>query len=1116
MPLQRPASCDFLLLLLLGVICLSPKLAIAASPSISTSSSANLTLSALLSLKASITSDPIGFLSSWDASAHFCSWQGILCYNSSQQVKGLLLQSKQLVGTLTPQLADLQGLSYLNVSNNSLHGPIPARVGELAANLTHFDLSANNFSGSIPSSLARCTLLKYLDLNKNSLTGKFPAYITNFTQLGYLDLSSNAITGELPSDIGLLYNLQFLQVYNTLITGSIPPSLMNCSSLVWIDLQNPSLSGPLPSDWTKLASTLQELKLYESNFSGVIPPSLGNCTLLTVLSLQSNAFIGDIPDSFSQLSRLQDLRIFYNYLSGPIPSSIVNCTSLVYLQLSFNNLSGAIPTDIGRLTRAHWITLSGNPLLKGRIPDSIQHCTELQVLSLYETSLGGALPSSLFNLTNLQKLTLQECAFSGPLSGLVGQLTSLVDSLDLSYNAFEGPIPAELGELKNLQGLSLQGNKFSGSIPRQLSGLIAVSEMNLSFNPISGSIPSSFGQLSFLNKLSIRNTHLSGPVPDIFADLNRLEELDLAHNMFTGSIPTSLATLYTLSVSLDLSFNNLTGAIPSSFGGMLKLQSMNLSGNSLSGEIPPSFGACEGMQTLDLSRNRLKGEIPDALGGMLSLEHLDLSHNELSGTLPSSLGLLGGLISLDVSYNALEGTIPTQGVYGNLSEFSFVGNPALCGHPSSTSCGTSHSDHAKTRVAIIVSACVASSAILMALLCACLWLWCFTSNQKDKDTSEEVAHEDLEEGEFFDIEMPRFKAWTARELRAATDDFDAANVLGSGAVSVCYKGVMEDVKGAKKRVVAVKRLNVGDSHGVEARRSFVNELKTICKVRHRNLVKVTGYCVEGGEVALVMEYMEEGDLDGHLYGGKGSLSWDKRLNVALDMAEGLVYLHHEYVQPIIHCDLKPKNILLGIDGVAKISDFGIAKLLDLNDAADMSISKFRGTFGYAAPEYATGARISTKADVYSYGVLLLELVSGRRPTNAELQEEGMSLHTWARMLHESGRTSEAVNKTLLAEGESDNENIAQEAQELLGLGVKCSREVVKERPSMQEAREVVARLQKQRLLRQKGTDPTRSYPSLDALLQAPDHPHLETSKLLLDPSIQVDSSDLHSSTTTSI
>ncbi|KAI5060397.1 hypothetical protein GOP47_0024817 [Adiantum capillus-veneris] len=1089
----------------------------AASASPTNSSSANLTVTALLSFKAAISSDPTDFLSSWSTSIPFCSWQGIRCSNSSQQVEGLLLDSKQLVGKLAPQVADLQGLSYLNVSNNSLDGLIPTRVGELAATLTHFDLSVNNFSGSIPSSLARCTLLKYIDLNSNSLTGKFPAYITNFTQLGYFDLSSNDITGELPSDIGLLSNLQFFQVYETFITGSIPASLMNCSNLVWLDLANPFLSGPLPSDWTKLASTLQQLKLMDSNLSGVIPPSLGNCTFLTALSLQNNSFVGDIPDSFGQLSRLQDIRLFYNYLSGPIPSSITNCTLLVYLQLSYNNLSGVIPSDIGRLTRAEWITLSGNPFLEGRIPDSIGGCTQLLVLSLFESSLGGSLPSSLFNLTNLQRLTLRECKFSGRLSGLVGQLTSLADSLDLGYNAFEGPIPAELGELKQLQGLYLQGNNFAVSIPHQLSGLIGISEMDLSFNPISGSIPPSFAELSSLNQLTIRNTRLSGPIPDIFANLSRLEELDLAQNMFTGLIPASLATLYTLSVSLDLSSNNLTGAVPSSVGGMLKLQSMNLSDNSLSGKIPPSFGDCQGMQTLDLSNNKLEGEIPDALGQMMSLRYLNLSHNELSGALPSSLGLLDGLLSLNVSYNALEGTIPTRGVYTNLSEFSFVGNPALCGYPSSTSCGSPPADHSKRKTTpIILIACVAGGAILAAVVCACMWWWCCMGKPKDRDTSEEVVDGDLEEGESFDIEMPQFKAWTVKELQAATNDFAAANVLGSGAVSVCYKGMMEDVKGAKKRVVAVKRLNVGpDSYGVEARRSFVNELRTICKARHRNLVKVSGYCVDGGEVALVMEYMEEGDLDGHLYGArKGSFCWDDRLNVALDVAEGLVYLHHEYVQPIIHCDLKPKNILLGTDRVAKISDFGIAKLLDLGEAADMSISKFRGTFGYAAPEYATGTRISTKADVYSYGVLLLELVTGLRPTDAQLQEEGMSLHTWARMMQEAGRGSEVLDKALLVhlhEGDMNNSAIAIQAEELLALGVKCSKEIVKERPSMQLVRDLVAHLHKQRLPINKLT----SYPALDELLQAPDHPVPDHTKLLLDPSIQFDSSGLLSSTNSS-
>ncbi|MCO5572655.1 hypothetical protein L7F22_026413 [Adiantum nelumboides] len=260
---------------------------------------------------------------------------------------------------------------------------------------------------------------------------------------------------------------------------------------------------------------------------------------------------------------------------------------------------------------------------------------------------------------------------------------------------------------------------------------------------LAGSIPSSFGQLSLLNKLSIGNTQLS------------------------GLLPASLTTLYTLSVSLDISFNNLTRPIPSSFGGMSKVQSVNLYGNSFSSNIPPSL--------------------------------------EL-GTLPASFGFLDGLVLLDVSYNALKKTIPTQIVYGNTSKFSFVGNRALCGHPSSTSCGTSHLDHSKTRVAIIMSACLAGSTVLVALLCTCLWWWCFKSNQKDKDILRRLHVRILSRRENF---MPRFKAWIARELKAAIDDFDAANVLGSRAVSFCYKVVIEDVKSAKQRVVASEEAECG-------------------------------------------------------------------------------------------------------------------------------------------------------------------------------------------------------------------------------------------------------------------------------------------------------------------
>ncbi|KAH7434584.1 hypothetical protein KP509_06G024400 [Ceratopteris richardii] len=933
----------------------------------------NLTECALLSIKDSLQ-DPTGALASWNISSHFCTWHGVLCSKSSQQpqqVKGLLLDSKQLKGTLSPEVANLPCLSYLNISNNAFHGPIPREIGKLASALTYLDLSHNAFNGSVPASLANCTLLTFLDLNTNFLSGSFPDFITNFTQLVYLDLSSNPITGHIPRDIGLLYaSLQFLQVWNTLLTGPIPLSLMNCSSLVWLDLSNTLLSGPLPSDWTRLASSLQQLKLDNTDFSGDIPQALGNCTTLTVLGLHNNSFTGQIPPSLGELSLLQELRLFYNQLSGPVPSSLTNCTRLVYLELSANNLTGGIPPDIGRLSRVEWLTFSMNPLLEDSIPHSIHGCTQLRVLSLYQTNLGGFLPASLFNLSKLERLSLQDCGFSGRLPDLIGNLTSLSITLDVSNNNFQGPIPAGLGKLKNLQGLFLQGNNFEGPIPHQLSELHSISEIDVSCRRISGSIPASFSQLGSLNKLYIRNTRISGPIPDIFADLQNLHVLDLSRNMLDGTIPQSLANLDSLDLILDISFNRLTGAIPSSFGNMFKLQEMRLSGNLFSGRIPSAFGDCVGMQVLDLSQNKLEGDIPHALGEMINLLHLDLSNNQLSGSLPSSIGYIRNLAFLNVSYNMLEGVIPENGVYRNSSGFFFVGNAGLCQVSSPTRCRSlslsiDKRNHSKTRIGVIWFVCL--SIIVLLAVSYGLKLYCY---RKRKEATEGVVlslcllcrcfmrlkkvsiiFEQSEEDRCLYVETGELRAWTLSELKAATGDFHPSNILGSGAVSVCYRGITsEEMRRIGYAVVAVKKLNVKGAHGREAKRSFTNELKTICQIRHRNLVKVIGYCMEKEEAALVMEYMEGGDLDGHLYGRReGKLSWKDRLNLAVDVAQGLLYLHHGTAQPIVHGDLKPKNILLDADGVAKIGDFGISRLLNLDKAKDFTISKFRGTLGYAAP-----------------------------------------------------------------------------------------------------------------------------------------------------------------------
>lgn len=839
---------------------------------------------------------------------------------------------------------------------------------------------------------------------------------------------------------------------------------------------------------------MENLDFWNNLLSGSLPPSLGNCTMLIELNAQNNSFIGGIPEEYGKLTRLRAAKLYYNSLSGIIPPSITNCTSLIFFEVAYNNFSGSIPPNIGQLTQAQWISFSYNPNLGGEIPDSIGNCTQLLHLTAADTSVSGTLPSSLFSLSNLLEINLQFCQFSGTLSADFSHMISL-QKLFLGGNFFEGSVPETIGQLKSLQGVDLSGNRLTGTIPAQLSDSTSLTELDLSDNSLSGTIPSSLGELQQLNDLHLDNNMLVGNIPESLGNMQTLQNLTLGHNMLTGTIPLALANLHTLSIELDLSFNNLTGSIPSELGGMAMVQVINLAGNHFTGEIPGSLGDCHGLLVLNLSRNSLEGHIPDTFAALQSLQYLDVSDNDLSGNLPLSLGNLLDLVFLNVSFNELEGPIPEIGVYGNSSPAAFLGNPGLCGKPLPISCGSSTHYHSQ-RVVIIASASAAGAACLLAIIFVCVWWYC-------RKEPESMVAEAESEDESFGLEKAQFRSWKARELRAMTNDFDIANVIGRGSVSVCYKGLLDEPKG--KKFIAIKKLNLRHGKGSEARRSFVSELKTLCNMRHRHLVKVLGYCVDSGEVALVLEFMEKGNLDEHLH-DNGKLSWEQRLSIAVDVAEGLVYLHHEYVQPVIHCDLKPKNILLRSDMVAKIADFGIARLLDRNHEGDLTISSFRGTLGYAAPECAAGSRISTKADVYSYGVLLMELVTGVRPTSELLRADpaGTSLPIWAGEAQEEGRTNQVLDKSLQTEFGSMSEELSKammkEADEILWVASRCCKEATNERPNMKAVRDMVKRVKEER-----GRAGGRPYPELLELVHSQsEEVTIPSVGWLLDPSIELE------------
>ncbi|MCO5601418.1 hypothetical protein L7F22_055539 [Adiantum nelumboides] len=1003
-----------------------------------------ITLSALLAFKQAISHDPTNFLALWNTSMSpdYCRWNGVRCSSGTREVIALLLGSKQLNGTITPQLEGLPHLLNLNLSNNSFYGPVPAELGELSY-LTHIDLSVNRLTGSFPSSLVNCTLLQLIDFGTNSLSSRFPPFIASFAHLVYLDLSNNPFArSALPPDIGHLgATLEFFQAQGCSLVGSIPPSLItNSTKLVWLAVGFNELTGPLPSDWTKLAASLEMLYLEANILTGSIPPSLGNCTHLIQLQLYNNSLTGEMPQSLGQLTRLVNLGVFNNSFNGSIPTSIVNCTELEYLLLDFNyELSGSIPAGIGQLKGLKSITVTYTQL-NGWIPNSIGDCTQLKLLALRFTDIGGPLPVSIYNLTQLLALALSSARFFGRLTENVRNLSALT-FLALDDNAFNGTIPSAVGELRDLQGLYLQHNSFEERIP-QLWHLGGVSLLDLSHNLLTGEIPASVGQLKFLNHLYLQNNGLFGTIPDALGSLARLQNLNLSHNKLTGYIPASLS----VSDSLDLSYNRFTGTIPQPMGSMLMVSTVRLAGNLLAGKIPDSLGECRELAFLDLSVNNLEGEIPSTFGQLVSLKYIDMSHNKLSGSLPSFLGDLHNLVSLNVSYNALQGMIPIAGIFKNSSAAAFLGNPKLCGYPLPTNCTSLLPK--ENMSTLIASICSVGGGVVMIWVFACFW-WRRWSTRSAQNTA------------YFDRECRKtlrkaqLRAWTARELREATNGFDRANVIGKGGASVCFQGAVQGTR-ADLKAVAIKKLNkmsVGSSEEEEAtqrmRRCFVQqELKILCQVRHRNVVKALGYCVDEGEVALVMELMGRGNLEEQLH----NLTWEERLNIAADVANGLVYLHHECSQPIIHCDLKPTNILLDSDMVAKISDFGIAKLLanDFEGAPEqpVSISNFKGTFGYAAPECASGIQISTRADVYSFGMLLIELVTGMNPSSPQLEESATTLQTWAKRILTSTCENLSLLDIVVQEAIKRDATILQHFQELLELGIRCTTDNAKDRPNI--------------------------------------------------------------------
>ncbi|KAF5446747.1 hypothetical protein F2P56_032350 [Juglans regia] len=955
---------------------------------------------ALLEFKSHVDQDPlISVLAAWNESFHFCHWLGVTCGNKHQRVIGLDLKDKNLVGTISPYIGNLSFLRSLNLAINSFYGRIPSEAGRLIR-LQNLNLSFNSLEGEIPVNLSHCSNLMYLGLQYNHLVQQIPSELGSLSKLKNLYLAKNQLSGKLPPSLGNLSSLQHL----------------------WFPYNN--LEGEIPDTLSQMIS-LESFQVGKNNLSGVFPPFLYNFSSIKVISLAFNNFSGDLrPDLGIALPNLQKLGMGGNKFTGSIPAALSNASGFQEIDIPTNYFTGNIPMEFGNLRNLTWLNANGNLLGNYSADDlsflrPLTNCSQLQTLDISYNRLGGELPDAITNFsTQITWLQLGGNFIGGSIPTKVSNLVRLTQ-LGLEQNLLTGNIPASIGELSNLNRLYLYGNNLTGEIPTSLGNMTQLLELYLYNNSLEGSIPSSLGMCSYL------------------------QDVQLFHNKLNGTIPKKLLSLPALSRELNVSHNSLTGSLPPEVGNLKTLVYLDVSFNKFSKEIPAELGDCLGLEALYVQGNFFEGTIPD-LSKLRGIQYLDLSNNNLTGQIPSYMVSFSMLINLNLSINNLEGEVPIHGVFRNATAIEVYGNDGLCGGIQELqlrACSNKHRNRVAFKLILKIGIPVFSVVVLSLISLMC-WL--------RKSTKNVIPLLPL--GTTFG---PFYQKISYQELLNATDGFSEMNLIGSGNFGTVYKGKL----GLDEVSVAVKVLNLKKKG---ASRSFIAECEALRSIRHRNLVNILTACSSidyGGQdfKALVYEFMPNGNLDMWLHPENGlkqlrNLSLLQRVNIAIDVASALLYLHHECHIPIIHCDLKPSNILLDDELTARVSDFGLARLLSESNKhafpSQLSSAGIKGTIGYAAPEYGMGGQLSANGDVYSFGILLLEMFSGRRPTD-ELFKDDLNLHKLVKLAL-PGRVMEILDESVLNEV-GETKNLVTCLILVFQIGLACSAESPKDRMNMRRA-----------------------------------------------------------------
>jgi LRR receptor-like serine/threonine-protein kinase FLS2 len=920
---------------------------------------------ALIAFKSKITSGPnqTVLAGNWSTTTSFCNWIGVSCSRRRQRVTALNLPYMGLQGTISPHIGNLSFLVYLNLRNNDFFGSLPHEISHLRRlrilRLSHnLRLGQNHLTGAIPSTLGNISSLEILNLGFNSLTGPFLFLIFNMSSLTIILLTNNHISGTLPMDLcSRCPNLRGLYLTNNEFSGRLPSQMNHCRELVLLDLSYNKFEGSIPEGFGSLEK-LEFLVLGGNSLTGNIPHTITNLSRLSTFTIESNNIKGRIPNDLWRLSNLEILIFENNYLTGTIPQSLFNISSLQLISLLNNSLSGNLPSGSEFFCPNLERLLLGNNKFSGPIPSHLSNCSNLIRVGMTTNIFSGSIPKSLGHLKYLQKLNLednqltvepenQELNFLSFLSNCrnlkflslaknplditlpdsIGNFSTTLNTIVMFESKIKGHIPTSIGSLKGLAMIDLGINNLTGNIPSTIGGLERLQRLNIDGNRIEGFLSEDICQLKNLGEIYLQNNKIFGSIPNCISNLNLLQRLNFSSNRLESSIPINLWNLQNL-LFLDLSSNFIDGYLSPNMKKLDVIEHIDLSRNQISRTIPSIIGAFESLRYLDLSRNSFQGNIPQSFGDLKGLDILDVSYNNLSGAIPKSLEALSQLKYLNVSFNKLSGEIPSSGPFANFTAKSFLGNKALCGNPifGVLPCQSPGSKRLKVKQSLLKYFLPT-----IALIILCLALVYMLRRRRESN---------LQVPSLFNT-LPAFehKMISYQELCQGTNNFCESNLLGTGGFGSVYKGVLFD-----GTIVAVKVLNL---QLLSAFKSFDAECKVLRTIRHRNLLKVISTCSNPEFRALVLQYMSNGSLERWLYSYNYCLNLLQRVNIMVDVALALDYLHHSQSESVVHCDLKPTNILLDEDMVVHVGDFGIAKILVENK--DATQTKTLGTLGYIAP-----------------------------------------------------------------------------------------------------------------------------------------------------------------------